>query len=171
MQAVVDKQDGADNIPAARPPSGGVGESSPGRWPGPATPWHDSPQALPPGALRPPTRDPAPRGAVLNTFASPVPPLPPGPVTTGDAGLGPPALAQLAAEVPRLRLRCPYCRSWMSRAFARLTCSTCEHCMVRPPAPGYCMHHAGRDASRLGSALSTEVHRVPPEGLCAPHGV
>lgn len=137
LQTVMEKSPDGDNIPAGRPSRGACSESVAARWPGPATPWHDSPRAGTPG-LRHPHRDGAAQGNVLQTYASPGPDAQPGRVGTaeparvthGDISLAPPAPAQLAAEVPRLRLRCPYCRSWVSRAFARLTCSRCEHCMV-----------------------------------------
>lgn len=137
----MEKSPDGDNIPAGRPSHGSCSESVAARWPGPATPWHNSPRAGTPG-LRSPHRNGAAQGTVLQTYAPPdmqparAGTAEPARVTLGDISLAPPAPAQVAAEAPRLRLRCPYCRSWMSRMFSRLTCSKCEHCMVGPPPRG-----------------------------------
>lgn len=150
----MEKPQEGDNIPAGRPSHSALGDNAAARWPGPATPWHDSPQAL---GLRSPQHDAAVQGNMLHTFASPGPGAEAGARMGGGApgrgahfagGLGPPmpAPAQLAPDAPRLRLRCPYCRSWFSRAFARLRCSTCEHCMVRLPRcqrPSWLRHLSG----------------------------
>ena len=56
--------------------------------------------------------------------------------------------AKRAPIPPKVKLRCPYCRSWMSRTKARLLCSTCKHCHVR--LFGYFALHG--PSSRAGHA-------------------
>lgn len=42
----------------------------------------------------------------------------------------PATTAKRAPLAPKMKLRCPYCRSWFSRTKARLLCSSCKHCHV-----------------------------------------
>ena len=65
--------------------------------------------------------------------------------------------------LPRAVKRCPYCRSWLARAKARLVCGTCRHCLVRGLATASLVLRACLPAVR--------AIIVPVQGILGRHAI